>query len=86
MHLAAVCTALRSTKTPNVLVRCLQFGEEEFDLTDSGYWKRKLRLKSDTEKQRQREEKKAREDEKRKKKEEVRVRVLCTGIEGGENR
>ena len=48
-----------------------QFGDDECDLVDSGNWKRKLRLKSDTEKQRRKEEKKAKEDEKRKMKEEV---------------
>ena len=48
-----------------------QFGDDECDLVDSGYWKRKLRLKSDIEKQRRKEEKKAKEDEKRKMKEEV---------------
>ena len=38
---------------------------------DSGNWKKKFRLKSDSEKQKRKEEKKAKEDEKKKMKEEV---------------
>ncbi len=61
-------------------------GDDDCDLTDSGYWKRKLRLKSDTEKQKKKEEKKAKEDEKKKIKEEVwyPVNFFCCCLKGQE--